>query len=150
MILFIILAIIYPHCALAVEEDALGEIKHEFLVIQKEYTEDVMDHQRRLMADLENKLNQQIWQTNVIAGMVLFMVLIGLWLSYLQFRRDEKTDSKSSFSLKIGSGTLEVSSSVIGLAILALSFWFFQTYVSEVYNVNIFEIPFVDAIGRPK
>ena len=35
---------------------------------------------------------------------------------------------------------MEITSTVIGLAILAMSFWFFQTYINLVYDVKIFNI----------
>jgi hypothetical protein len=96
------------------------------------------------MKDMEAKLEQQKWQTNAIAIMVFIMVGAGLFLSYLQFQRDEKIEGKSSISIKMGAGGMEINSSVIGLAILALSFWFFQIYISHVYNVDVFNIPAID------
>lgn len=115
--------------------------------IQEEYLKKITDHQSRLMEDLEEKLEQQKWQTNAIAVMVYIMVAVGLVLSYLQFRRDGKSNSNSSVSLKIGSGNLEINSSVIGLVILAMSFWFFQTYIDRVYSVEILQIAPIDATG---
>lgn len=115
--------------------------------IQEEYLKKIINHQSQLMDDLEEKLEQQKWQTNAVAIMVYIMVAVGLVLSYLQFRRDGKSNSKSSVSLKIGSGNLEISSSVIGLAILAMSFWFFNIYIDRVYSVEILQIAPIDATG---
>lgn len=123
------------------------EFRTKTYQIQEAYLENIASHQSRLMNDLEKKLEQQKWQTNAIALMVYVMVAVGLWLSFLQFRRDGKSDSKSSVSLKIGSGNLEINSSVIGLVILAMSFWFFQTYIDRVYSVEIVQIAPIDATG---
>ena len=112
--------------------------------IQLEYLQNVSDHQLTVMRDLEAKLSQQKWQTTAIAVMVLIMVGVGLYLSYLQFRQDIKKDSRPSFTLRIGSGSFELSSSVIGLIILVLSFWFFQAYIDKVYSVQVFDLPLVD------
>lgn len=112
--------------------------------MQQTYLDKVTAHQDKIMQDLENKLSQQKWQTNAIAVMVFIMVGMGLILSYMQFKRDGQNNGNSSISLKLGSGNLELTSSVIGLAILALSFWFFQTYVNHVYSVKVFDIPIID------
>jgi hypothetical protein len=87
---------------------------------------------------------QQKWQTTVISVMVVVMVGFGLILSALQFYSDFRSRGKSSVTIKIGSGTFELSSTVIGLAILAMSFWFFQTYIAKVYSVSIFNIQPID------
>jgi hypothetical protein len=44
-------------------------------------------------------------------------------------------------SIKVGAGGLELSSQVIGLIVLALSFGFFYLYVKEVY-------PMVEAVSH--
>lgn len=127
------------------------EFRGKFYAIQEEYLKKLTKHQYNLMEDLENKLRQQKWQTNVIAIMVFVMVLVGLVLSYLQFKSDQLSRSKSNFTLRLGSGSVEIHSSVIGLVILALSFWFFRAYIETVYNVSVFEIPFIDAASfEPK
>lgn len=113
--------------------------------IQYNYLQSITQHQAEIMRDMEYKLKQQRWQTNAIAIMVIFMVLIGIYLSFQQFRQDSKQGGKSSFSFKIGAGSFEISSSVIGLALLAMSFWFFQTYIDKVYSVHVFNIPPIDA-----
>lgn len=125
-------------------ENPYSEFRVETYNIQEEYLKRIAEHQSAVMSDLEVKLVQQRWQTNVIAVMVILMVLVGLYLSYLQFKSDSKTGEKSSFSFKIGSGVFEVNSSVIGLAILAMSFWFFQTYIDRVYSVEVFTIAPID------
>lgn len=133
--------------SLANESNPYVEFRTKTYEIQEEYLKQITNHQSQLMGDLEEKLEQQKWQTNAIAVMVYIMVAVGLLLSYLQFRRDGQTGSKSSVSLKIGSGNLEINSSVIGLVILAMSFWFFQTYIDRVYSVEILQIAPIDATG---
>lgn len=125
-------------------ENPYLEYRVETYNMQEEYLRRVAEHQDAVMSDLEVKLVQQRWQTNAIAVMVIIMVLTGLYLSYLQFRSDAKKGEKSSFSFKIGSGVFEINSSVIGLAILAMSFWFFQTYINRVYSVEVFTVAPID------
>ena len=109
------------------------------------YVKQLANHHYDLMKMTEGAFNRQKWQTIAIAVMVHLMVAIGLWLSYLQFTRDKKDRSRSVTTLKLGSGSLEIKSPVIGLIILAMSFWFFQTYVSDVYTLKRMDIPAIDA-----
>ncbi|MDE0219201.1 MAG: hypothetical protein OXJ90_08015 [Spirochaetaceae bacterium] len=109
--------------------------------IHKEYLISLTEHHKQLMNSAEVALKAQQIQTIVIAIMVGVMVSIGLLLSYLQFRRDDKADASSVTTLKIGSGSIEITSSVIGLIILALSLWFFLAYVNRVYTLDATNIP---------
>jgi hypothetical protein len=123
------------------EANPYTEFRKDTYDLQQEYLARLAEHQSIVMKDLESKLAQQKWQTNAIAIMVYVMVGMGLWLSYLQFKRDGVKDGKSSIQLKMGTGSIEINSSVIGLAILAMSFWFFQTYIDKVYAVDVQQIP---------
>lgn len=125
-------------------QNPYAQYRIETYQIQADYLQNYANHHEKLTADLEAKLEQQRWQTTAIAIMVFIMVGLGLFLSYLQFKRDGEDGRKSSFSLKMGTGSIEISSSVIGLAILALSFYFFQTYIEEVYNIQVFNVQPVD------
>lgn len=112
--------------------------------IQRQYLGRLAAHQEKLMSDLEEKLSQQKWQTDAIAIMVFILVISGVALSALQFYKDYKSGGKSSVTLKFGSGSFELSSTVIGLVILAMSFVFFQSYVDRVYAVNVVSISPID------
>lgn len=101
--------------------------------------------------------------TRIIFGLVIFIVGFGLFITYLQFRRDYtdssyhqthrevlevkpadgdpapiavSVPSKSVTTMKLGPGGLELSSQIIGLAVLAFSLGFFYLYVKEVYPLN--------------
>ncbi len=128
----------------AEETNAYIEYRTKTYDLQQEYLKQITQHQTEVMRDMEHKLKQQQWQTNAIAIMVFIMVSMGLVLSFLQFRQDAKQGGKSSFSFKIGAGSFEINSSVIGLAILAMSFWFFQTYIDRVYSVEIVTVAPLD------
>lgn len=68
--------------------------------------------------------------------LVIILVLGGLYLSYLQFKRDGSTGASSQASIEIGREGLKFSSSVIGLAILFMSFGFFYLYIERVYTIQ--------------
>jgi len=145
MKILVIIILIAVSCTVVAEQtNPYVEYRAQTYEIQKEYLERVSEHQIKIMDDLEQKLKQQKWQTNDIAIMVFIMVSVGLGLSFLQFRQDAKEGTKSSVSIKFGQGNFEINSSVIGLVILALSFWFFQTYIDKVYSVETFQVRPID------
>ena len=112
--------------------------------IQLAYLQRITPHQAKMMTDMEQKLTQQQWQTTAISIMVFIMVGFGLLLSALQFYLDFLRGGSSSVSFKFGGGSFELSSTVIGIGILGLSFWFFQTYVDKVYDVKVTTVSPID------
>jgi len=144
-VLIIFLFSIFTTSTVSAEEpNAYVDYRTKTYDLQHEYLQGITQHQAEVMRDMEYKLKQQRWQTNAIAIMVFLMVSMGLYLSFLQFKQDAKQGRKSSFSFKVGTGSFEINSSVIGLAILAMSFWFFQTYIDRVYSVEVFTVAPLD------
>lgn len=104
--------------------------------------------------------------TRVIFVLVVAIVLFGLWLTWLQFTRDQGhevrrfkravrqsaeqlddragTDSTAAgqdrppvaTTLKIGAAGVEITSQVIGMLILAFSLGFFYLYIKDVYPMQ--------------
>ncbi len=140
----LLLAIGFPLVSSSQEENPYTEFRQRTYALQEAYLKRLSAHQGVVMEDLEQKLAQQKWQTTLISIMVFVMVGFGLVLSAFQFYADFRSGGRSSVSIKIGSGSFELSSTVIGIAILALSFWFFQTYIDRVYSVSVFHIPPVE------
>lgn len=67
----------------------------------------------------------------VLTMLVIAIVSIGLWMSYLQIKSDV-----SPTSLKVSKEGLEMSSSVIGLFVLLSSMFFFYIYIDRVYEIR--------------
>ncbi len=65
--------------------------------------------------------------------LVMSIVGVGLYLSYLKFREKETTETKLSFA----KGNLEINSNVIGLIILIVSVAFFYLYLVHVYPIKV-------------
>ncbi|MGB3189409.1 hypothetical protein [Lyngbya sp. PCC 8106] len=65
--------------------------------------------------------------------LVMSIVGVGLYLSYLKFREKETTETKLSFA----KGNLEINSNVIGLIILIVSVAFFYLYLTHVYPIKV-------------
>ncbi len=100
-----------------------------------------IEHQNNLMSIEKNAYVVQQIMTVLIFFVVTALVLGGLWLSYIQFQNDisrssspDEAQPKATF--KIGKAGVEFSSSVIGLIVLFMSFFFFHLYVEDVYTIK--------------
>lgn len=127
------------------EPQRYQEFRQETYKIQQAYLTQLTRHHVQMMRDMEVKLAQQEWQTTAISIMVMVMVGFGLVLSALQFYADWRRPAKAPISVKLGIGSVELNSSVIGIVILGLSFWFFQTYVNHVYDIKAIPLNPIDA-----
>jgi hypothetical protein len=108
----------------------------------------------------ERSYRWHLFSTKLIFFLVILIVVFGLYITYVQFNRDYRdwsppqhhptdtlkigatpaVDAADSVvplrpisTFKMGPGGLELSSQVIGLIVLTLSFGFFYLYVKEVY-----------------
>jgi uncharacterized protein YpmB len=135
---------------------------------------------RRLMAeDFASQARHLQWQreyerrgwewhllsTQLLFGVVILIVLFGLFITYRQFQRDysdweqrqheiakakqkdagadavavaanSPAPSATATTLKVSAEGLEVTSQVVGLIVLALSLAFFFLYVKDVYPIR--------------
>lgn len=109
-----------------------------------------------------------LFSTQLLFCIVMGIVAFGLWITYLQFKRDytgrahakkakaanaqagqapaaEATSEESApptttnSTLKIGPAGMEMTSQIVGLLVLALSVAFFYFYVKEVYPMREIE-----------
>ena len=78
---------------------------------------------------------------------------MGLYFSYIQFRKsiartgdDSANQKDKSTTIKVGAGEIQISSSVIGLIILALSFAFFYLYIDNVFPIKDLGLSGVNSI----
>ena len=107
----------------------------------------------------KNRRDAFAWQsisTKMIFLIVIFVVLAGLYLSWMQFRAAHKMPMKitapsagtlpsagtpgdqldaKTTSIELNTGGLKITSSVIGLVILTLSIVFFFLYLKFVYPI---------------
>lgn len=108
---------------------------------QSEYNAARINHQKNLMKITETAYSTQQVITIFIFVIVSILVLGGLLLSYFQFKTDAQatmnnSDAGQKASFKIGKEGIEFSSSVIGLIVLFMSFFFFHLYVKDVYTIK--------------
>jgi len=100
-----------------------------------------VEHQKKLMSIVESTYDTQQWMTIVILVIVTILVFGGLYMSYLQFKADINNkplpeNGNSKTQIKMGKEGFEISSSIIGILILFMSFMFFYLYVKDVYTIK--------------
>ncbi len=95
----------------------------------------------------------QLFSSKIIFYVVILLVLLGVYFSWLQFMSEHRRPAKRVevevegaederprggllTTFKAGSGGLEVSSPVLGIVILAVSLAFFYLYLTHVYPIN--------------
>ena len=80
----------------------------------------------------------QLYSSMVIFVVVVFLVLIGLYFSWLQFRKDlAATESTPpDTQLALSAKGIQVQSSVLGVIILIISLMFFYLYLVYVYPIQ--------------
>jgi hypothetical protein len=103
------------------------------LEAKQRYVKIQLDHIEENNKIMENTYHQQQITTSWIFYLIAFMTLTGLGLSYMQFKKD--TDSNHS-TFKLNKEGLEFSSSVVGVIVLFISFFFFYIYVKDVYAIS--------------
>lgn len=74
---------------------------------------------------------QQI-KDNILFVVVLTILGFGLYLSYIQFQKGDRPEG----SLKLGPAGVEVTSSMLGIFILAFSIGFFYLYLVHVFQIE--------------
>jgi uncharacterized membrane protein YukC len=112
----------------------------ELLEIENTFRKAHSNHQQELMSIAETAYKTQQIMTVAIFFIVSVLVLGGFYLSYLQFKADERNQDNDSqnpkATFKISKSGIEFSSSVIGLIVLFMSFMFFHLYVKDVYSIK--------------
>jgi len=108
--------------------------------IERKHLESIAQHQRKLMLNEEDAYDTQAWMTKAIFGIVTLMVVCGIIMSFMQFMSDierKRKEPSEQTKIKISKDGLEISSSVIGLLVLFMSFMFFYLYIKDVYAIKI-------------
>lgn len=117
------------------------------LVAQFDYAATTFAHRRATF-------NWQLWSGYITFGVVIGIVMIGLYFSWLQFsdyrqhtlalrRRAgtgataaEPNPSEMQSTLEFGTGGIKVSSPVLGVVILVISVAFFYLYLVHIYPIS--------------
>jgi len=87
----------------------------------------------------EHRSTVMTWQHysgRAIFVVVVALVLIGVYFSWIQFRIGMRSSTPSSTELELSGKGLKVTSPVLGVVILTLSLGFFYLYLNYVYPVS--------------
>lgn len=103
------------------------------LDLEREHWESYIKHQQNLMRLKENVYSIHCKMTIAILILVSFLVIGGFYFAFIQFQRDK---SFGNNTIKISKYGFEISSSVIGLVVLFMSFLFFYLFIKDVYAVR--------------
>lgn len=106
----------------------------EFNKRLNEYSINSLDHRRQVFA-------WQLFANKLIFVIVMMIVLMGLLLSYLHFKKSltpGATDANTE--LEMSTSGIKMNSSVIGLIILVLAIAFLYLYLIHVFPINEFNV----------
>lgn len=108
-----------------------------------EHNQAKFKHREALMKYKERAYDIQQIMTVIVFVIVAALVIGGAWLSYRQFLLDAESQQNAKdrgeapkSAIRLSKDGVEFSSSVIGLMMLFMSFFFFYLYVSEVYTIK--------------
>ena len=93
-----------------------------------------LEYYRFGLTHRENVLKWQHLSTKIILIVVLFLVTMGLYFAWVQFR--EGTAKQASTEIEISTSSIKVSSPVLGVIILTVSLAFFYLYLIYVYPIQ--------------
>ncbi|MGH6925362.1 MAG: hypothetical protein ACRED5_16670 [Propylenella sp.] len=114
--------------------DETGQaVQRQALTAYYQYRIDGYEHRQRVF-------RWQLLSSRIIFVMVIFLVLVGVYFSWLQFRsalRGGPTPSApSETTFEASASGFKVSSPVLGVIILAISLAFFYLYLAHVYPIS--------------
>lgn len=122
-------------------ESHLAKIQQDKAIL--DYNLARVEHRKKLMEVFESMYKTQRVMSVGVFLIVSALVIGGGWLSYRQFLLDAEEQRQATSrgdrpksAIKISKEGVEFSSSVIGLIMLFMSFFFFYMYVSEVYTMK--------------
>lgn len=96
-----------------------------------DYRSEGFDHRRRVFA-------WQLLSSKIIFLLVVSLVGVGIYFSWLQFRQGFKggSDADTRTTLEASPSGIKLSSPVLGVIILTLSLLFFYLYLVYVYPIE--------------
>jgi hypothetical protein len=86
----------------------------------------------------EKVFSWQLFSSKVIFYCVLFLLIVGVYFSYLQFRKAIKAEGNGDLKtdLEASAQGVKVSSPVLGVIILVISLVFFYLYLVYIYPIQ--------------
>ncbi len=116
--------------------DLLGE---EGIASLQEALKAYYDYRISGYAHRERVFAWQLLSSRIIFVVVIFLVMVGIYFSWLQFSRSLKGTKGDEFketTFEASTTGFKVSSPILGVIILAMSLAFFYLYLAFVYTIS--------------
>jgi len=126
---------------------------YQNLGIDRHVISQIMEKEMRARADYEafvfdNRKKAFAWQdtsSKLIFWLVVIIVLAGLWMSYIQLKEGLKNktvnqaegEGEETHQIEISKESMKISSTFVGVVILAMSLVFFYLYLFVVYPITV-------------
>jgi hypothetical protein len=98
------------------------------------------DYQRSLMKYDQSLLAWQLLASNVLLWVVVIVTVAGVAYSGIQLATAARTGRQRDTTLEISAQKLRVTSSVVGIVVLAISFAFLLIFVQQVYQIRAMDL----------
>lgn len=130
-------------------EEEFNSNKQKNNQYQNEYIEKIIDYQTWRLNYIKRVYTAHFLIKIGIFILVCIVLISGLYFSYIQFKysiknkkhlEDSEIKNISETKLKIGKGSIEITSSIIGLVILIFSVIFFYLYLDKVYPIQNYDL----------
>ena len=102
------------------------------------------EHNKWALKNRESVLEWQQWAGKIIFGVVLILVLVGVVFSGIQFfiglkhaKKSRRTESADVTTIEASWKGIKMTSSILGVIILIVSFLFFYMYLTIVFQVTV-------------
>lgn len=119
----------------AADAEALPDTSPAITKAEEEYDLARIEYQKWTLTDLRRTYHWQNVASVIIFVVVIALVLAGVFFSWVQFRAAGFKSDPASFDGSLQG--IKLTTSALGLLILAISMGFFYLYLVYVYPINI-------------
>lgn len=111
--------------------------------LQQKYAQYQMQHYDELIALSQHRVNVFRWQeraSEVMLWVVVLVVIAGLAFSAIQLFDALRVGRDTNGNIELSAQGIKVTSSVVGVVVLALSIAFVVIFVNQIYSVQVVHI----------
>jgi heme/copper-type cytochrome/quinol oxidase subunit 2 len=116
----------------------IGQAQTQYWVARYQHEQDLMNASKATLA-------WQLWASNMLLWVVVLVVAAGVVYSGVQLAIAARTGTQRDTSLEISAQQVRVTSSVVGIVVLAISIAFLLIFVNQVYQIRPLEPAAVSA-----
>ncbi len=99
------------------------------------------DYQKGLMKYNQELLDWQLFASNVLLWVVVLVAVAGVVYSGIQLATAARTGQQRDTTLEISAQRVRVTSSVVGILVLVISFAFVLIFLQQVYQFKAMDLP---------